>query len=89
MSGPRRNRLKVITDILMEALNGSNKTRIMQRANLNHHRFDRYFSELLTCGVIVKGNVEGRIVYQTTEKGLNLIKTICRAEEILGHNNLT
>ena len=89
MYGQRRTRLKVITDILLEALNGTNKTRIMQRANLNHHRFDRYFSELLACGAISKGNFEGRILYQTTEKGLHLIKTISQAEEILGRNNLS
>jgi predicted transcriptional regulator len=75
--------MKVITDILIEAINGSNKTRIMQRANLNYHRFDRYFSELLSCGVIRKGTLNGRVVYKTTEKGIRLISTLNRAEEIL------
>ena len=84
MSNGRRNFFEVITDILVEARYGANKTRIMQRANLNYHRFNRYFSELLSCDVIRKEeDVDGRFLYKTTEKGMRLINIINRAEEIL------
>ena len=50
----RRSRTQVIIDILAEASEGANKTRIMYRANLNFLRFKRYLSELLDKGLIVE-----------------------------------
>jgi len=52
----RRSRTQVIIDILAEASEGANKTRIMYRANLNFLRFKRYLSELLNKGLIVEVN---------------------------------
>jgi predicted transcriptional regulator len=80
----RRSSYEVIVDILVEATKGENKTRIMQRANLNHQRFHRYFPELLKRGVLAEENdIDGRVVYRTTEKGRDFIKLITRAEEIV------
>jgi len=76
--------MEVISDILAEALNGSNKTRIMYRANLNFLRFDRYFSELLDKGLIAKENAsDGRIIFRTTDKGKRFLKIITDAERII------
>ena len=73
-----------MVDILTEALNGANKTRIMYRANLNFLRFHRYFSDLLDKGLIVEENAsDGRVMYQTTDKGRRLLKIISSAEEII------
>ncbi|MDH5770754.1 MAG: winged helix-turn-helix domain-containing protein [Candidatus Bathyarchaeota archaeon] len=84
MVGRRRSRLKVAADILAEALNGANKTRIMYRANLNFLRFDRYFSELMDKGLIVEENTsDGRATYRTTDKGKRFLKIISDAEEII------
>jgi len=80
----RRSRLEVVADILTEALNGANKTRIMYRANLNFLRFHRYFSELLDKGLMVRENgSDGRVVYRTTDKGRRFLKIISNAEEII------
>jgi len=80
----RRSRLEVVADILTEALNGANKTRIMYRANLNFLRFDGYFSELLDKGLIAEENTsDGRVVYRTTDKGRRFRKVIRDAEAII------
>ena len=74
----------MVADILTEALNGANKTRIMYRANLNFLRFDMYFSELLDKELIVEENTsDGRTVYRTTDKGRRFLKIIRDAEEII------
>ena len=84
MVGYRRSRLEVIADILAEALNGANKTRIMYRANLNFLRFDRYLSDLLDKGLIVRKNTsDGRVIYRTTDRGKRFVKIITNAEEII------
>jgi len=76
--------MQVISDILVEATNGSNKTRIMYRANLNFLRFDRYLSELLEKGLVVEvNNPNGSIVYKTTEKGKALLSTLREAEKFI------
>ena len=84
MVGYRRSRLEVIADILAEALNGANKTRIMYRANLNFLRFDRYLSDLLDKELIVRKNTsDGRVIYRTTDRGKRFVKIITNAEEII------
>lgn len=84
MSNGRRDKFEVINDILIQAMDGANKTRIMQGANLNHGRFKRYFHELLQKGVLQKeSKADGSIIYRTTEKGANLVSIISRAENIL------
>jgi len=83
----RRGRAEVIVDILSEALKGANKTRIMYRANLNFIRFERYFGELLSKGLIVvvdnPGAYSGGVVYQTTEKGRALLDMLKQAQKIV------
>jgi len=83
----RRSRAEVIVDILSESMKGANKTRIMYRANLNFLRFERYFGELLSKGLIVvvdnPGFEGGGVIYQTTEKGRTLLDMLKRAREIV------
>lgn len=80
----RRSRSEIIIDILVEALKGASKTRIMYRANLNFLRFKRYFSELESKELItVSSNPGTGIVYQTTDKGKALLETLKKAEQIM------
>ena len=85
MARRRRDRLEIVADILTEALNGANKTRIMYRANLNFVRFKKYFSVLLDRGLIVGVNNPdgGRVVYKTTEKGRALLGALRKAERFI------
>jgi len=80
----RRSRTEVVVDILNEALDGANKTRIMYRANLNFLRFNRYLSEMLENGLLKKDNDgNGRILYKATEDGKALLETLRKAQEFM------
>lgn len=83
----RRSRTEIIIDILSEALGAANKTRIMYRANLNFLRFNRYFGELLDAGLVEvfdnPGSECGGVMYQTTEKGRELLKVLEKAKRFI------
>ena len=81
----RRSRTEVIMDILVEASQGANKTRIMYRANLNFLRFKRYFSELLDKGLIaeVDNPGSGKVIYKTTEDGKALLEVLKKAKRFI------
>lgn len=80
----RRGKSEIIIDILEEALEGANKTRIMYRANLNFLRFDRYFGELSEKGLIeVVDDPDRSVIYKTTERGRELLKVLREAEKLL------
>jgi len=83
--GNRRSRIEVIIDILSEALNGANKTRLMYRCNLNFARFNRYLRDMLDAGLIKceDSNPEGILLYKTTDKGRELLRIMRKANEFL------
>lgn len=73
--------MEVIVDILTEALDGANKTRIMYRANLNFLRFSCYLSEMVERGLLVEEDGgDGRVVFRATERGRILLETLRRAQ---------
>jgi predicted transcriptional regulator len=78
--------VEVIVEILSEALDGANKTRLMYRCNLNFGRFNRYLKELFDAGLIerVVANPDaGLVLYRTTDKGRELLKILQKASEFL------
>ena len=82
----RRSRTGVIIDILSEALDEANKTRIMYRANLNFLRFNRYFCELMDAGLIEVFDNPGSgcgVMYRTTENGRELLKVLEKAKRFI------
>ena len=80
----RRSRTEVIVDVLTEALNGANKTRIMYRANLNFMRFNNYLSELTESGLLKReNNGDGRVMYKTTKNGKALLETLEKARRFI------
>ena len=73
--------MEVIVDILTEALEGANKTRIMYQANLNFTRFNCYLSEMVENGLlVVEDGGDGRVVYRATERGKTLLETLRKAQ---------
>ena len=73
----KRSNIQIIGDILR--LGGSGKTRMMYSANMSHAQMEKYLDFLLNRGFLepVNGsrynNGKGRIVYQVTEEGKNLL----------------
>lgn len=81
----RRSRAEVVADILSEALDGANKTRLMYSCNMNFARFNRYLRELLDAGVIkrINPNPKGLILYKTTDKGRELLTVLREADKLM------
>lgn len=81
----RRSRAVVIQDILTEALDGSPKTKIMYRCNLNFLRFDRYFDHMVEKGLIevAENPHSNTTLYKTTEKGKTLLKVLKKAQQFI------
>jgi predicted transcriptional regulator len=76
--------MEIMVDILSEAMSGANKTRIMYNAKLNFNRTNVYLSEMMSGGLLAKGeNGSGRAVYKTTEAGRALLETLHKAQEIM------
>lgn len=81
----RRSRIEVICDILSEALESANKTRLMYHCNLNFMRFNRYLQELLDAGLLerVGSNPEDLVLYKTSDKGRELIRVLRKANDLM------
>ncbi len=84
-SRKRRGRTEVVCDILSEALEGANKTRLMYHCNMNFLRFNRYLEELLEAGLLVRvdSNPNNVVLYKTTDNGRELLRVLRRANEFL------
>ena len=86
-----RSKWELVVEILkaIKVEEKSNKTRIMQRANLDWRNFHRHFDFLIEEKFIVKCNPENGC-YKLTEKGGNLLQKLKEVDEVLGkgHRNL-
>jgi predicted transcriptional regulator len=55
----------------------------MYRANLNFDRFHRYFGDLLRRGFIEEvNNGNGRMMYKITERGMDFLEVLKKAQEL-------
>jgi len=73
-----RSHVGVLLDIL-QAISEENEptiTRIIYRANISHDRLKKYISRLLEQGYIRKKEVNGRIIYFLTDKGVKLMREL-------------
>ncbi|MGB9853695.1 MAG: winged helix-turn-helix domain-containing protein [Candidatus Bathyarchaeales archaeon] len=85
-SRKRRSHTEVILDILTEASEGVNKTRLMYSCNLNFGLFNHYLKELLEAGLIEKteeNNPNGMTIYKTSAKGRELLEVLRKANKLL------
>ncbi|EHP68001.1 putative transcriptional regulator [Metallosphaera yellowstonensis MK1] len=77
-SDKKRGKMDIYCDILRVCESGSNKTRIMYKANLSYELLKRYMWELESSGLII---VSGKTV-RLTEKGKRVLLLIARAKSI-------
>jgi len=77
-----RNKWKIILDILRSGLGeGAKKIHTMYRANLNYVSFNRHFPVLIKEGYMIEVNdVDGGVLYRTSEKGRALLKKLSAVE---------
>lgn len=82
----KRNRNEIISEILNICIKGSSKTRVVYQANLNFRTVDPYL-QLLIKNDLIKV-LEGRhAIYETTEKGISLMKSINQVSNTLSENH--
>jgi len=75
----RRGRTEIIVDILSAAMEGTKKTQIVYKANLNFRRARKYLPYLEEKGLIENIGSE----YKTTEKGKQFLRDYQRMDEQL------
>ncbi len=78
----RRCKIEIVLEILEITKSGANKTRIIYGANLNFRKATALLDEIVKLGLLTVERVNGKVVYRTTEKGLNLLKI---GYELLSH----
>jgi predicted transcriptional regulator len=77
-----RSALKIYLDILITVRDEGNTkpTRILYKANLSHDRLVKYLGELTTKGLLDERQEEDSKFYTLTQKGLDFINQIKKAE---------
>ena len=75
----RRDKLVIMTEIIGIAKKGALKTQIKTKANLSFALLIKYLSFLEENSFLEKFSYDGREIYRTTPKGIELIK---RQQEI-------
>ena len=78
----KRDRLKIIAEILQVARNGTKKTRIMYQCNLSYLQTRKYINFLLETSFLRIGNS-----YHTTEKGFRFLQTYRTLDRLLNTKN--
>lgn len=70
MASRRRSNDLIALQILRLCLKGASKTRVMYQANLNYFMVKSYLDNLTRNGFIVEIPMGSRVVFKTTDKGM-------------------
>lgn len=74
---------EITIDILEATRKPEKKMRIMYKSNLNFERFNKYFQDLVSKGLIeVHNNSEGKATYLISERGKTLLEALRKAADI-------
>lgn len=80
----RRDSVKLMVDMLAVALEGTKKTEMVYKSNLNFKQAQKYLDFLLSQGLIgVEGSSGKRKVYRTTERGRTFINRYRKTLELI------
>ena len=75
---------EIITDVLVAALHGEKKTRIMSKANLSYSLTCYYLAYLTRARLMMVTNEESRgTIYMTTRKGRRFLSGFKEAKSLL------
>ena len=85
-SSKRRDRLVIMAEILGITKKGISKTHIMFRANLSFSQLSQYIEFLSKSALLKKVTSNGKVVYQSTEKGLEFLEKQQEAINLLKEN---
>jgi predicted transcriptional regulator len=79
----RRDKLGIIAEILEIAKDGTLKTQIMYKANLSFAQLNDYLKFMLKTSLLRKFAVNGKEVYESTEKGIDFLQRHFELTELL------
>ncbi len=79
----KRSRQEIFSQILTICMNGANKTRIVYQANLNFRTVNPYLDILLKNQNLIETGQGEQVLYQTTQKGINLLESITKVNDTL------
>jgi predicted transcriptional regulator len=79
----RRDRLKIILDILDICNSGANKTKIVYQANLNFKMANIYIDILVNEGLLCPQEASNGKIFLTTIRGKELLKDVRQIYERL------
>ena len=82
-----RESLDIIDLILLVCLNGTMKTHVMYKCNLNSKQVQDYLELLLKFRLLEKNDSRERTTYLTTDRGRHFIKAYAELFEIFGPMN--
>jgi predicted transcriptional regulator len=83
VGGMKRNREEIISQILNVCKNGAIKTKVVYQANLNFKTVEPYLDLLVKNNLLVVQHGQKKM-YETTEKGENLLEALNHVNEISG-----
>jgi predicted transcriptional regulator len=79
----KRNREEIISQILHVCKDGAIKTRVVYQTNLNFKTVEPYLDLLIRNNLLEVQNGEKKM-YETTQKGENLLHAINQVNELAG-----
>jgi predicted transcriptional regulator len=79
----KRSKQEIFSQILDICMNGANKTRIVYQANLNFRTVNPYLDILIKNEHLIETGQGEQILYQTTQKGKDLLETINKVNSTL------
>ncbi|NPV61619.1 MAG: DNA-binding protein [Methanotrichaceae archaeon] len=78
----KRSRHEIVSQILDICKDGASKTRIVYQANLNFRTVNPYL-DLLIKNDLIRSKQEKIVMYETTDKGVNLLDSYERIQNQL------
>lgn len=82
----QRDRLEILGMILEASIEGTKKTRLMQKCNLSHEHLTQNLEELVACDLIKPLDHEDKVVYITTERGRSFLDSFRVLTSLLNDN---
>ncbi len=87
LTNKRRDRLDIISEILVIAKDGRLKTQIMYRANLSFAQLNDYLDVLTKMGLLQVQKENRKTTYKTTDKGYRYLEKYTDISGILGNDD--
>ncbi len=79
----KRSGYEIMMGILEASMNGANKTKIVYSAYLNFKQAKQYIKHLVDAELLSEKNTNGKIIYQTTEKGKKVLSKYKDLENVI------